>query len=63
MQIFDDDKNGNATIADVARVMETHGQMSKEEIDQFLKIVIGESPGKDVKTFKIPKSTSQLYNI
>ena len=58
MQIFDDDKNGNATIDDVVRVMKTHGQMGQEDIDQFLKIVLGEASGKEMKTFKIPKSTS-----
>ena len=32
MQVFDEDKNGQATVEDVIRAMETHGQMTKEEI-------------------------------
>ena len=44
---FDEDKNGNATVEDVIRVMETHGQMSKEEIETFLKIACGDHHTKE----------------
>lgn len=67
MMVFDEDKNGNATVEDVIRVMETHGQMSKEEIETFLKIACGDHHTKEslsqVKAFEIKKSTTQIYNI
>ena len=62
MQVFDEDKNGNASVEDVIRVMETHGKMSKQDIEAFLKIVNGDQYLK-AKAFEIKKSTSSLYNI
>ena len=41
MDVFQEDVKGHAQIQDVIRVMKDHGQMSKEEIEYFLKIVTG----------------------